>query len=98
MRRTIEITVELTPDLEVGGYVAYCPELDITTEGETIEEAMAMMKEAAEGYLDVVGLDTLPTVYRHFNLCGCSGEKANGIIQIALPGFAGVKNEFYCSH
>jgi predicted RNase H-like HicB family nuclease len=61
MRRTIEITVELTPDLEVGGYVAYCPELDITTEGETIEEAMAMMKEAAEGYLEVVGLDTLTT-------------------------------------
>jgi len=61
MRRTIEITVELTPDFEVGGYVAYCPELDITTEGETIEEAMGMMKEAAEGYLEVVGLDTLPT-------------------------------------
>ena len=61
MPRTIEITVELTPDLEVGGYVAYCPELDITTEGETIEEAMAMMKEAAEGYLELVGLKTVPT-------------------------------------
>ena len=61
MPQTIEITVELTPDLEVGGYVAYCPELDITTEGETIEEAMAMMKEAAEGYLELVGLDRLPT-------------------------------------
>ncbi|MGC9445261.1 MAG: type II toxin-antitoxin system HicB family antitoxin [Candidatus Methanospirareceae archaeon] len=61
MPRTIEITVELTPDCEVGGYVAYCPELDITTEGETIEEAMAMMKEAAEGYLELVGLETVPT-------------------------------------
>jgi predicted RNase H-like HicB family nuclease len=61
MPRTIEITVELTPDLEAGGYVAYCPELDITTEGETIEEAMAMMKEAAEGYLELVGSDTLPS-------------------------------------
>jgi predicted RNase H-like HicB family nuclease len=40
--------------------VTYCPELDITTEGETIEEAMAMMKEAAEGYLELVGLD-IPT-------------------------------------
>jgi predicted RNase H-like HicB family nuclease len=40
--------------------VTYCPELDITTEGETIEEAMAMMKEAAEGYLELVGLD-VPT-------------------------------------
>jgi len=61
MPRAIEITVEFTPDLEVGGYVAYCPELDIATEGETIEAAMAMMKEAAEGYLELVGLDTLPT-------------------------------------
>jgi predicted RNase H-like HicB family nuclease len=59
MPRTIEITVELTPDLEVGGYVAYCPELDITTEGETIEEAMAMMKEAAEGYLELVESGTM---------------------------------------
>jgi predicted RNase H-like HicB family nuclease len=60
MPRTIEITVELTPDLEVGGYVAYCPELDITAEREMIKEAMAIMKEAAEGYLELVGLD-VPT-------------------------------------
>jgi predicted RNase H-like HicB family nuclease len=56
MNRKIEITVELTPDLEVGGYVAYCPELDITTEGETTEEAIAMMKEAAEGYIEIVAI------------------------------------------
>jgi len=60
MNRKIEITVELTPDLEVGGYVAYCPELDITTEGETTEEAIAMMKEAAEGYIEIVGLNNIP--------------------------------------
>ena len=60
MNRKIEITVELTPDLEIGGYVAYCPELDITTEGETTEEAIAMMKEAAEGYIEIVGLNNIP--------------------------------------
>ena len=54
MFKKIEITVELTPDREVGGYVAYCPELDITTEGETVEEAISMMKEAAEGYIEIV--------------------------------------------
>jgi len=57
MFKKIEITVELTPDREVGGYVAYCPELDITTEGETVEEAISMMKEAAEGYIEIVGVN-----------------------------------------
>ncbi len=60
MFKKIEITVELTPDREVGGYVAYCPELDITTEGETVEEAISMMKEAAEGYIEIVGVNNIP--------------------------------------
>ncbi len=57
--RKITITAELTPAPE-GGYVVYCPELDITTEGETIEEAMAMLKDAASGYIEVVGLENIP--------------------------------------
>jgi predicted RNase H-like HicB family nuclease len=32
----LTITAELTPDEEEGGYVVYCPELDIYTQGETI--------------------------------------------------------------
>ena len=45
---------------EEGGYVVYCPELDITTEGETIEEAVYMLKDAATGYIEVVGLENIP--------------------------------------
>ncbi|MHC1577171.1 MAG: type II toxin-antitoxin system HicB family antitoxin [Candidatus Methanospirareceae archaeon] len=60
MFRKMEITVELTQDLEAGGYVAYCPELDIATEGETVEEATSMMKEAAEGYIEILGKDKIP--------------------------------------
>ena len=56
---TIKITAELTP-AEEGGYVVYCPELDITTEGETVEEAVYMLKDAANGYVDVVGLENIP--------------------------------------
>lgn len=56
--RKIKITAELTP-AEEGGYVVYCPELDITTEGETLEEAVYMLKDAAAGYIEVVGLETI---------------------------------------
>jgi predicted RNase H-like HicB family nuclease len=53
------VTAELTPDEEEGGYSVYCPELDIYTQGETVEEATANLREAAEGYIEVVGLDGL---------------------------------------
>jgi predicted RNase H-like HicB family nuclease len=53
------VTAELTPDEEEGGYSVYCPELDIYTQGETVGEAIANLREAAEGYIEVVGLDGL---------------------------------------
>jgi len=53
------VTAELTPDEEEGGYSVYCPELDIYTQGETVKEATANLREAAEGYIEVVGLDGL---------------------------------------
>ena len=57
--KKIKITAEFTP-AEEGGYVVYCPELDITTEGETIEEAIDMLKDAASGYIEVVGIENIP--------------------------------------
>ncbi|MDD3293927.1 MAG: type II toxin-antitoxin system HicB family antitoxin [Geobacteraceae bacterium] len=57
--RKIRIAAEITP-AEEGGYIAYCPELDVTTEGETIEEAIAMLKDAAAGYIEVVGIENIP--------------------------------------
>ena len=39
------LTAVLTPDSE-GGYVAFNPETGTTTQGETISEAMANLKEA----------------------------------------------------
>ena len=57
--RRIKITAELTA-AEEGGFVVYCPELDITTEGETVEESIAMLKDAAGGYIEVVGIENIP--------------------------------------
>lgn len=35
-----------------GGYSAYCPELGVASQGETIEEAEANLKEACELYIE----------------------------------------------
>jgi predicted RNase H-like HicB family nuclease len=45
------LTAVLTPAVE-GGYVALNPETGTTTQGETIAEAVANLKEATELYLE----------------------------------------------
>jgi predicted RNase H-like HicB family nuclease len=45
------LTAILTPDPE-GGFVALNPETGTTTQGETISEALANLKEATELYLE----------------------------------------------
>lgn len=47
----MQVTAVLTP-AEEGGYIAYNPETRTTTQGETVEEALAMLKEAVELYLE----------------------------------------------
>ena len=46
----MELTAVLTP-AEEGGYVAFNPETGTTTEGESIEEALANLGEATTLYL-----------------------------------------------
>ena len=49
----MRFTVILTPDEEDGGYVAECPAIPgCISEGETVEEALANIKEAIEGCLE----------------------------------------------
>ena len=47
----MELTAVLTP-AEEGGFVALNPETGTTTQGETIEEAVANLKEATSLYLE----------------------------------------------
>lgn len=37
-------------------YVALCPELDVVSQGKTIEEAVKNLKEAVELHIEVMGL------------------------------------------
>lgn len=49
----MRFTVLLTPDLEDGGFVAECPAISgCVSEGETVEEALANIKDAIEGCLE----------------------------------------------
>ena len=41
-------------------YVAYCLELGVVSQGKTIEEAQANLKEAVELYLESFGSEDLP--------------------------------------
>ena len=45
------LTAVLMPAAE-GGYTAFNPETGTTTQGETIEEAIANLREATEVYLE----------------------------------------------
>lgn len=53
--------VVLTPDLEVGGYTVTVPSLPgCISEGDTIDEALANIKDAIEGYIQALEADGLP--------------------------------------
>lgn len=47
----MQVTAVLTPADE-GGFVAFNPETGSTTQGDTIEEALANLREAIELYLE----------------------------------------------
>ena len=49
---SVKFTAVLEP-AEEGGFVIKCVELPVATEGETRKEALANLKEAIEGYLEV---------------------------------------------
>ena len=50
--------MELTAIIRKGEtqYVALCPEIDVVSQGYTIEEALKNLKEAAELYVEETGL------------------------------------------
>jgi predicted RNase H-like HicB family nuclease len=51
----VRYPIILTPDLEDGGFVAECPTIPgCVSEGNTIEEAMANIRDAIRGCLAVL--------------------------------------------
>jgi len=55
-----EYEIVLQPEPE-GGFSVFVPELpSVATQGETVEEARSMAREAIEAYLEVMREDGLP--------------------------------------
>ena len=50
-----QLTVELIPDPEEGGFTARVPDIPAYGEGETEEEAIADLKEALQAYIEAFG-------------------------------------------
>ncbi len=48
--KTIHVTAVISREGE--RFVALCPELDIASQGDSVEEARAMLKEAVELFLE----------------------------------------------
>ena len=55
----MELSAVLTSAHE-GGYVAFNPETGTTTQGETVEEALANLCEATELYLEEFPINMVP--------------------------------------
>lgn len=55
-RKAPRLTVEIIPDLEVGGFTARVPDIPAYGEGETEAEALADLREALQGYIAAFGL------------------------------------------
>jgi len=51
------LSVELIPDPELGGFTARIPDIPAYGEGETEEAAIADLKEALQGYIEAFGLE-----------------------------------------
>ena len=49
---------------ENGGYVSLCPELDIASQGNTIEEARAALQEALELFFETASPQEIQTRLR----------------------------------
>ena len=52
-----QLTAELIPDPEEGGFTARVPDIPAYGEGETEEEAIADLKEALQAYIEAFGLE-----------------------------------------
>jgi len=61
-----QYTILLDPDEEEGGYTVTVPALPgCITQGETLEEAIAMARDAIRGYLEALVKDGQPIPEEH---------------------------------
>ena len=60
----LQISAELIPDSNNGGYLVYCPEFDVMTQGNNPDDAITNIKEAVHGYIKTIGIKQAFKEYR----------------------------------
>ncbi len=60
--KTLSLTAVL--EREGDGFVSLCPELDVASQGNTVEEALGNLKEAVELFLESAPPEELQRRYR----------------------------------
>lgn len=53
------MTLSAVLNQEGNGYVSLCPELDIASQGDSIEDALANLKEALEGFFETASAEEI---------------------------------------
>lgn len=61
MERTLRFAATITPDTELGGYVAQAVGVGVVSQGETVEEAVDHLREALELYFEDESAEEVPT-------------------------------------
>ena len=70
---SVSLSAVLSPE-DCGGYVAFCPKLDIASQGESIDEAIQNLKEAVEGFFEAASQTEIetrlkrPALFTHFEV------------------------------
>jgi predicted RNase H-like HicB family nuclease len=62
MMKTLNLTAVL--ERENDGFVSLCPELDVASQGQTVEEALANLKEAVGLFLECAPPEEVQRRYR----------------------------------
>ena len=60
--KTLNLTAVL--EREGDGFVSLCPELDVASQGRTVEEALANLKEAVELFLECAAPEEVQQRYK----------------------------------
>jgi predicted RNase H-like HicB family nuclease len=60
--KTLNLTALL--EREGDGFVSLCPELDVASQGNTVEEALKNLKEAVELFLECAPVEEVRSRYR----------------------------------
>jgi predicted RNase H-like HicB family nuclease len=63
MKKMLQLTAVI--EREGNGYVSTCPELDIVSEGETVEEARLNLLEAIEGFFEAASESEIARRLKH---------------------------------